>query len=265
MAKSIRRARGRRSDVMEMWHTPKQWLPWMILGVLIRWRVELILGIVWVIAMIWLYHQVGELSAWLILTGVGVLVAVVPPARRFLLTRFWCVVDRHRVRTCLRTAKIRTMNLDGALPFLLWARPTRTGERVWMWTRVGSSADDVEAVLGCLAPACFARDARLRRVRSMSTLIAVEIIRRDPLSKPTPIASPLAKLSAPVHGQVAAAGGSEPITGATVIPMVPPRVPAEPAPASSARPRKTTSTTSASEPARPAVVVNGEDLSDYID
>jgi hypothetical protein len=268
MAKSTaRRTVGRRSDVMEMWQAPKQWMPLVIAGVLLRWRVELALTTVVVVVMVWLRVETGSmLITWLIVAGVVGVVFVVPPSRRFVLARFWCVVDRHRLRTCLRMAKIRTMNLDGALPFMLWSRPTKTGERVWMWTRAGSSADDLHDVLGYIAPACYARDARVRRVRSLSTLVAVELIRRDPLDKPTPISSPLARLGARMQGQTVTAEGTEPITGATVTPLPVPAA-STPSAASSAKGSKPSKKQAApvAEPARSPLVVGGEDLSDYID
>lgn len=264
MAKSTRRTRrGARGDVMEVWQTPKQWLPWMILGCLIRWRVEIVLGSVAVVAILWLHTETNTLVMYLVLGGVVAVVLGLPWSRRFVLARFWCVLDRHRLRTCLRMAKIRTMNLDGALPFMLWARPTRTGERVWMWTRAGSSADDLENVLGYIAPACYARSARLHRVRSLSTLVAVELVRRDPLEKPQAVASPLARLSARMQGQTVTAEGTEPITAATITPLPVPGT--EPIPAQRSGKTIKKPASSVMQSARSAVVVNGEDLSDYID
>lgn len=168
---------------------------------------------------------------------------VLPWTRWFLFARFWCLVDRHRLRTCLRQTKIRTMNLDGALPFMLWARPTKTGERIWLWSRAGSSAGDLEDALEYIAPACYAREARVHTVRKLSTLFAVDIVRRDPLDRSTPIDSPLAKIAAFV-GRKSAPEGNEPIRAATVVPLP---------------------TTPKKAPARPSVVASGEDVSDYID
>lgn len=258
-----------RGDIMEVWQTPKQSWPALITGVLIRWRVELLTLGVLCTYMLWLHLQTDD--DWVIQAAVLGPVAVVfllPWSRRFVVSRFWCVMDRHRLRTCLRMAKIRTMNLDGALPFMLWARPTMTGERVWVWLRAGSSADDLEAVLGYIAPSCYAREARLHRSR-LSTLVAVELIRRDPLGKTKAIDSPFATVIQWVRGQ--AAEGTEPITAATVVPLpvssagrssdtpTPPVKSARTARTSTNTPRDTAAAS------RPAVVVGGEDLSDYID
>lgn len=250
MVKRSRRSRGaRRLDVMEVWHTPKQSWPVLVVGVLIRWRAEVALVTVFVVGMAWLRHEVGATIAWLIAGGALVAIVVVPPTRRFAFVRFWCLVDRHRLRTCLREARARTMNLDGALPFMLWARPTKTGERIWMWCRAGSSTGDLEAALEYIAPACYARDARVHKVRKLSTLFAVDVVRRDPLDRSTPIDSPLAKVAS-LFGGKTAREAAEPITGATVTPL--PTKRREP-------------TGKKGEPAARPVVVNGEDLSDYID
>lgn len=272
MAKSSARvrSRGARGDVMEMWQVPKQSWPAVLLGCVIRWRAELTLLTAVIVTLVWLGQNTNVVVMWLSTLGVVGLVFAIPHTRRFVVARFWCVLDRHRLRTCLRNAKIRTMNLDGALPFMLWARPTKTGERVWVWTRAGSSADDLEQVLGYIAPACFARDARLKRVRSMSTLVAIELVRRDPLNNPRPIASPLARLGARMQGENVTTEGTEPITAATVTPLPVrsddgPSASEAPAAAAAATKKATATKAKPAEQATKPVVVNGEDLSDYID
>ncbi|WP_233157175.1 MULTISPECIES: hypothetical protein [Amycolatopsis] len=77
-------------------------------------------------------------------------------------------------------------------------------------------------------------------MRKLSTLFAVEVIRRDPLDRSTPIDSPLAKVASLVRKS--RGEGTEPIAAATVTPLP---VQDKPAP-------------------RPAGVVV-DDLSDYID
>lgn len=261
MGKSMRhtRARTRRGDVMEMWQTPKQSWPALITGVVIRWRAELAVFAVLVVYLFWLQDRTNDIGFYAAVLGPVAVVMAVPQSRRFVMGRVWCVADRHRIRTCLRNAKIRTMNLDGALPFMLWARPTKTGERVWMWTRAGSSADDLESVLGYIASACYAREARLLRKHNLSTLVAVEVIRRDPLSRTKRIESPFTVLT----GAFGATGeGTDPISAATVTPLpVQQRERGE----HTVPVRKTAKKAAASAAAGSAVVVSGEDFSDYID
>lgn len=269
MAKSTRSARTRRSgraDVMQVFETPKQSWPVAIMGMVIRWRAELAVTAVLVVYLVWLPTSDRWLLVAAVLGPVAVVMAI-PWSRRAVVARCWCVVDRHRIRTCLRNAKIRTMNLDGALPFLVWARPTKTGERIWLWIRAGSSADDIESVLGYIAPACMAREARLHRAKRLSTLVAVDIVRRNPLGKKKAIDSPLTAFMTGAN-TTTVMEGSEPITAATVIPQPVPTAPANGDGAGRAKkPAKTTAakTAASEESSRPAVMVGGEDVSDYID
>lgn len=237
---------------------------WQLIGLLIRARAVLFVLGVLAAANLWFTDLFGDLAGNLLLLALIVGLLVFQPTGRFLLSRFWCVLDRQRIRACLKVCKVRTMNLDGSLPFMLWARPTKTGERVWLWIRAGASGDDIEAALSYIAPACFARDARLNRVRKLTTIVAVEVIRRDPLATGDAIPSPLSKLSALVTSAVNGEG-TEAIRMASVIDITT----AEPVPAASEprrNGRKTTSPTAVSAaPVVPAVVVSGEDVSDYID
>ncbi|SNR79923.1 hypothetical protein SAMN06265360_12014 [Haloechinothrix alba] len=274
MAKSSRGTRTRRArgDVMEMWQTPKQSWPALIMGVLIRWRVELLVLACLAVFVWWLHGRLEGLAFWAALVAPVAVVLVVPQSRRFVVARFWCVLDRHRIRTCLRTARVRTMNLDGSLPLMLWARPTKTGERIWVWTRAGSSAQELEAALGYVASACFAREAQLQRKRSMSTLVAINVIRRDPLEKASTVSSPLGAVSALVPGRARAGSSAEPvepITAATVTPVPAPREASSPAagsaPARTPSPANAASRAQSAGAGRPAVMAGGDDLSDYLD
>jgi hypothetical protein len=256
MGKSTRMRRGRRAtDVFEVFQRPKQSLVWQVLSLLVRARAELFVLAVLCTVGVWLRSHMNPDLASFVLVGALVVLVVLPWTRRFLVRRMWCVLDRHRLRACLRMSKIRTMNLDGSLPLMLWARPTKTGERVWLWIRAGSCGDDIEDALSYIAPACYAREARLHRVRQLTTVVAVEIIRRDPLSTTKPLTSPLSAWSAGGAGE-----GTEPVRSATVtdITSLHPVVP---------EPRKNTrkTTPNGAAPVPPTVVVSGEDLSDYVD
>jgi hypothetical protein len=182
----------------------------------------------------------------------------VPVTGRYVTARFWCVLDRHRLRLCLRQTKVRTMNMDGSLPLLLWSRPTKIGERVWVWVRAGSSADDIADAVEYIAPACYAREARVERVRKITTLVGIDIIRRDPLGAPEPILSPLARLSNLVR-HVTTKEGTDAIRPATLTDITT-VVPAAPSGSSRAR-----ATVKPATPTTPVVLVNGEDVTDYID
>jgi hypothetical protein len=233
---------------------------WQLAGLLIRSRAEL----TGVTLTVFTASLVGAFLpvVWAYTVVLSLLTALfaLPWSRRFVVGRMWCVIDRHRLRLCLRQTKVRTMNMDGSLPLMLWARPTKTGERIWMWIRAGSAAEDIESALGYIAPACYAREARLHQVRKVTTLVAIEVIRRDPLSKPEPILSVLKKYI-PVLDKNRSTEGTEAIKAATVIDIT--STPVEPVVV--ANERKSRKTTAVPVTAVPSVMVGGEDLSDYID
>ncbi|HEX3783113.1 MAG TPA: hypothetical protein VHX38_25885 [Pseudonocardiaceae bacterium] len=233
---------------------------WQLTGLLLRSRAELT-GIAITVFTASLASGFLPL-AWAYTVVLSLLTALfaLPWSRRYVVGRMWCVIDRHRLRLCLRQTKVRTMNMDGSLPLMLWARPTKTGERIWMWIRAGSAAEDIGSALDYIAPACYAREARIHEVRKLTTLVAIEVIRRDPLSKPEPILSVLKKYI-PVLDKNRSAEGTEAIKAATVIDIT--TTPVEPVAATTDR--KSRKTTAPAVTAAPPVMVGGEDLSDYID
>jgi hypothetical protein len=115
-------------------------------------------------------------------------VVTVPVSRRYVHRRALAVLTRHRLRSVF--VQRRIMNWTGNLPVLLWARPTPVGERVWILLRAGIDAVDIERNLAYLASGCFARDARVTVARSMTALVMVDVIRRDPLTRRVPSARP---------------------------------------------------------------------------
>ena len=59
----------------------------------------------------------------------------IPQVRRRITAFAWCLITRHRIRTCFNEFIIT--NRTGSLPFILWAHPTPVGERVWAQCHVG--------------------------------------------------------------------------------------------------------------------------------
>lgn len=230
-------------------------LVWQLTGLLIRARAELFVLGTGMVTDWWLTTLMPAVWAGITVIATVLVAFAIPASHRFLMARVWCVLDRHRLRLCLRQTKVRTMNMDGSLPLLLWARPTKIGERVWIWVRAGSSAEDIDDAVEYIAPACYARDARIVRVRKLTTIVGIDIIRRDPLANPTPVASPLARLTSTVLGATAAEG-TDAIRPATLTDITADATPA---------PSRSRTGKSVAPVAPPAVVVAGEDLSDYID
>ena len=111
--------------------------------------------------------------------AIGIIFAL-PWSRRFITRRFWCVLARHRFHRLCWEARLHTR--AGRLPVVLWTRPTKVGERLFVWCRAGIAAEDFEQHTGELRAACYARDARVTRNTSWSQLVTIDIIRRDTLA-----------------------------------------------------------------------------------
>ena len=117
--------------------------------------------------------------------------AAIGPVRRGIYRMAWCLVSRHRIRTCF--SEFIITNRTGSLPLILPARPTPAGERMWVWLRPGLCLADVQDRAEEIAAACWATAvvADLASA-SNSALVRIDIKRRDPLTGT--VGSPLAQL-----------------------------------------------------------------------
>jgi hypothetical protein len=114
--------------------------------------------------------------------------AAIKPVRTRINQGLWCLITRHRIRTCF--SEFIITNRTGSLPLILWARPTPIGERVWIWLRPGLSLEDLLARLDKIAVACWASTALAEAAsRSNAALVRLDIKRRDVLTRT--ITSPL--------------------------------------------------------------------------
>ena len=119
-----------------------------------------------------------RLAAVFVITGVP---AVIKPVRDRINQVTWCLVTRHRIRTCF--SEFIITNPTGSLPLILWARPTPVGERVWIWLRPGLSLDDLQNRLDKIAVACWASTALAETAsRSNAAFVRLDIKRRDVLT-----------------------------------------------------------------------------------
>ncbi len=266
MGKSNRARRtGATVDITDLFPKPQQWIGFTILGLLIRCRAEIAATTIVLAVFLWVDAYGNPVLTSVVMLGVPAVVLAVPQWRRFVLARVWCVLDRHRLRACLKRTKVRTMTRDGSYPYLLWARPTKTGERIWIWLPAGMAATDIEHSLEYLAPACFARSARLHRPKKVTTFVAVDIIRRDPLDTKQPVSSPLSRWRK--HQNTESEEGVTPISAAPSAREATTTAAGDSAASESTDTRSTKSSKTSSKTAANggAVVVNGEDLSDYVD
>ncbi|MBW0116497.1 hypothetical protein [Pseudonocardia abyssalis] len=181
------RERLSRSEPFEIFTRPQRSRPARLLGLVIRWRAELVVAAIAVSAWLWLTDRMPAWVAGIIVTALALGTAAWPRSRRYVLHRCYAVMTRHRLRAACRERRI--MNYSGNLPLQLWSRPTPVGERVWLLLRAGIDAGDLERNLSHLASACWAADARIAAHRKVTALVTLDIVRRDPLVG-APVASP---------------------------------------------------------------------------
>jgi hypothetical protein len=132
-----------------------------------------------------------RLAAIFVITGIP---AVIKPVRDRINQVLWCLVTRHRIRTCF--SEFIITNATGSLPLILWARPTPAGERVWIWLRPGLSLDDLQNRLDKIAVACWATAALAETASaSNAAFVRLDIKRRNKLTGT--ITSPLLGLIRP--------------------------------------------------------------------
>jgi hypothetical protein len=147
-----------------------------------------------VAVLVWLWSAiagaVGQGWAALLFILAAVTLVAVPQTRRALLVMAGCLVTQTRLRTGL--IELRLTTHSGRLPLVLWLAPTPVGERVWLWCRAGVSPEDISDETDGLRSACFAREVRVTRDRRWSSLVVLDVVRRDPLAAGRPVSSPLA-------------------------------------------------------------------------
>jgi hypothetical protein len=124
----------------------------------------------------------------------AVILVAFRPVRAWINALAWCLVTRHRVRTCF--SEFIITNRTGSLPLILWAQPSRVGERVWIWLRPGLAIEDIQTRLDKIATACWAATATVEPASAANAAyIRMDIKRRDALTER--VRSPLLALIAP--------------------------------------------------------------------
>ncbi len=118
--------------------------------------------------------------AMVIAAALALAVMILPPSRRLVTRRAWCVLSRHRIqRVCFET---RMHTRSGRLPLVLRITPTEVGERALIWCRAGICAEDFEAHAPEIAAACYARQVRIEGHRRWAQLVWLDVVRRDTLA-----------------------------------------------------------------------------------
>jgi hypothetical protein len=188
-------------------------------GTLWRWRTETTT-----------FAALASLTGWLAVTlsltlalttmgGILATLTTVPPSRRWLTRRAWCLITRHRLqRVCWET---RMHTRSGRIPLVARIRPTDVGERAWLVCRAGICAEDFEAHAGELRAACGAREARITRNPRWSQLVTVDIIRHDTLSAKRHVRPHILTRHAPDIGGTTVTAAGVPALAPVVIPAWP--------------------------------------------
>lgn len=244
-------------------------IAWPVLRVIWWWLPEIaITGLV-----------VGGINAgWLELTWhhvilalriiIAVLVIGIPaafrPVRRHAKAIAFCLISRHRIRTCF--SEFIITNRYGTLPLILWAKPTPAGERMWIFLRPGLALKDLTERSDQIAAACWASSVVIDLADpGNSALLRIDIKRRDPLTQVT--TSPLTKMAAgfiprtrPVPQADPAALDLTDVAPDDVIDGKPVTVAAKPA--APARPKWPSAP--AAVPSQPDDSSAGDDISDWL-
>ncbi len=235
---------------------------WPVIRLLWWWTPEISLALLVVYGFTALAHHTNVYARLAVVAGVVGVPVAVGPIRRRIVALAWCVIVRHRVRTCF--AQFIIANQSGSLPLILIARPTPVGERVWVYLRTGLSLSDLQSRLEKIAVACWASQVQAERASDgNAAYIRLDIKRREVLG--ATVGSPLVDLvdtDTPTverkTGEVPTALDLPDVPVTDITPIRPVRTNGAPVSTTSRKPVS---------PAAPPVVAGsrGDDLSDWID
>lgn len=154
---------------------------WPVIRVFWWWMPELAVAGAVVYGWIELAAHADLIVRFAVLAAFITVPAVIGPVRRWLISWSWCLVSRHRIRTCF--SEFIVANRMGSLPLILAARPTPAGERLWAFLRPGMSLEMIQDSYDKIAVACWAASVTAENPNpSNSALVRFDIKRRDPLT-----------------------------------------------------------------------------------
>jgi hypothetical protein len=183
-----------------------------VLTVAWRWRYEALLAVVTILGTCLLAEAVGWLGTCIITAAGAGLVILLKPLRAQAVALAWCVVTPHRVRTGMAQAWVHSRN--GKIPVVLRTSRRRYGERVHVWCRAGTSAEDFIWANHLIAAACWAREVQVSRSQRFPHIVVLDIVRRDEnrgdeLRHGLRSGAPDVNLLGPADGQPAACPASD--------------------------------------------------------
>jgi hypothetical protein len=231
-------------------------LAWPVLRVIWWWAAEIIAAGSLITGWIELAGHTILIWRLVIVAAAAGIPAVIAPVRRRLLAVCWCLVTRHRIRTCF--SEFIITNRYGSLPLMLWAQPTPVGERVWIWLRPGLALDDIQSRLDQIAVTCWGSAATVETAsRSNSALLRLNIKRRNALTGTVKV--PMAALAALGKLRPSTPTGTAPAPTALDLPDI------APADVTPIRPQRANATPAAKATAVPAPSgAFSDDISDYL-
>jgi hypothetical protein len=150
-----------------------------------RWRYELTLATGLPAAAVALAARLGTRQALQVILAVTVLAAgaaLWPATRHHLVARAWCVITPHRIRSGCAQAWIHSR--QGKIPIVLLTTREPFGERVRLWCRAGTSAEDFASGRHLLVAACWAQDIQVKRSARYAQLVIIDVIRCTPSGMP---------------------------------------------------------------------------------
>ena len=143
------------------------------------WRYELALAVglpAVIIALTLRFGVVGALAVPALIAALTVAVAMWPAAKHRLLALVWRVITPHRVRAGCVQAGI--LSQRGRLPVVLRTTSEPFGERLYLWCRSGTSAEDFLEARKLLAAACWAADVHVFANARYAQLVTLDVIRQ---------------------------------------------------------------------------------------
>jgi hypothetical protein len=169
-------------------------LAWPVLRAIWWWAIEIITVSALVLGWVVLAEHTTLPVRLAVVALIGGVAAAVPPVRHYILAVAWCVIIRHRIRTCF--SEFIITNRTGSLPLIMWVRPTPAGVRAWIWLRPGLALGDIQERLDLIAVGCWAASATAEAASDTNSAhIRLDIKRRDALT--ATVSSPLVDMVPP--------------------------------------------------------------------
>jgi hypothetical protein len=141
-----------------------------------RWRYEIALLAGLTVGLAAVIMSFGAVLAIVAVIFLALTILCWPSARRLTANRAWCVITAHRVRVGCVEGLIYSSR--GKIPVVLWTSHQAFGERVLLYCRAGTSADDFVSARTILATACWAQDIAIFVDVRHPQLITLYLMRR---------------------------------------------------------------------------------------